>query len=452
MHSRAAFSGGVLFSGVPMAQTVKTEGQILLNGDLLEILRNSKDAGKLTLLHFDGNAPRIGEKLKLHGETYVPLEFGGGFLEALRLPSNVEAFGSAKALVTDLTETIRNFTGLEHHLSRLTAFYFMMTWFCDCLGTAPRLSVIGPPSRAVDQFMRLAAAFCRHGILLASISPSGLLSLPFSFGLTLLLRQRQASAPLMQLLDAATKPGHFVPRNGKFVEIYSPIVLQSDRPLDESTNCTGLDMPLWPARQDPPLLDRETEEALAQQFQSRLLAFRLANFTQTRNSRFDTPDLSSPAGDAARSLGVCFSNEPDLQGEIVSLLRTSDTHARVLRTTTRESLAVEALLFHVHEAQGDLGAGVHVGLLAKTIEVLSTGRGDPIRLSPRAVGQLLRSLNFTTGRLDRNGRGIVLLKDIVARVHEVAWDRQVPSLAQGAPGCAQCQCMREVHAGGGLGC
>jgi len=156
-------------------------------------------------------------------------------------------------------------------------------------------------------------------------------------------------------------------------------------------------------------------------------------------------------GDTARSLGACFSNDPELQGEIVALLRSADTHARVQRATDHESLAVEALLFRAHEAQGDPGAGVHVGALAHTMKVLSTGRGDPTLLSARAVGNLLRSLYFKTEKLDRNGRGVVLFKDIVTRVHQLASDRQVPSLAEGAPGCALCQRMQELHAGGELG-
>jgi hypothetical protein len=433
-----------------LAQTVKTPGHVLPNGDLIEVLRSSRNAHKLNLLHFDGKAARISDKLELHGTTYMPIEFEASFLAALRLPSNVDAFGPANALVVDLTRAIQNFTGLTHHFSRLSAFYFVMTWFRDCITTAPRLTVFGPPSRATDQFMRLAAGFCRHSVPLTIASPSSLLSLPFSFGLTLLLRQRRVSSPLMQVLDAATKTGHFVPRKGKLVEPFSPVVLQLDRPLGDSTDCGGMNVPLWPSRQDPPLLDRETGETLAEQFQCRLLAFRLANFAQTRKSRFVAPDLSSPIGDIARSLGACFSNDQELQAEIVTLLRTSDTHARLQRATNHESLAIEALLFHAHEAQGDPSAGVHVGKLVKTIEVLSTGRGDPIKLSPRALGDLLRSLDFKTGRLDRKGRGVLLLREIVNRIHEVASDRQVPSLAEGASGCAQCQRMQELHAGGEL--
>jgi hypothetical protein len=444
-------SRGVFFWSFSLAQTVKTSGQVLPNGDLIELLRGSKNPCKLNLLHFDGKVAQISEKLELQGTTYVPTEFEASFLEALLLPSHVDAFGPAKALVADLTSAIQNFTGLEQHYSRLSAFYFVMTWVCDCLRTVPRLSVFGPPSLSMDQFMRLAVVFCRHGVLLSSVSPSNLLSLPFSFGLTLVLRQRRVSASMLQLLDAATKIGHFVPRSGKLVEPFSPVVLQSDRPLGDSTDYVGLDVPLWPTRHDPPLLNLETEETLAEQYQCRLLAFRLVNFAETRKSRFVAPDLSSPIGDTARSLGACFSNDPELQREIVTLLRAADAQARLLRATNKESLAIEALLFHAHEAQGDPGAGVHAGKLAKTMEVLSNGRGAPIKLSARAVGELLRALGFQTKKLDRKGRGVVLLNDIVTRIHEVASDRQVPSVAEGAPGCAQCQRMRELHAGGGLG-
>jgi hypothetical protein len=196
---------------------VKTSGQALANGDLIEILGGSNGAPKLNLLYSDGKVVRIGDKLKLNGTTYLPVEFEESFLGALRLPSRVAASGPANALVADLARAIQNFAGLGNHFSRLTAFYFLMTWFCDCLRTAPRLSVFGPPSRAADQFMRLAAAFCRHSVLLTSASPSGLLSLPFSFGLTILLRLRRVSPPTLQLLDAATKAGQFVPRKGTFI-------------------------------------------------------------------------------------------------------------------------------------------------------------------------------------------------------------------------------------------
>jgi hypothetical protein len=311
--------------------------------------------------------------------------------------------------------------------------------------------VLREKKNEVDQFMRLAVAFCRHGVLLSSVSPSSLLSLPFSFGLTLVLRQRRVSASMLQLLDAATKIGHFVPRSGKLLEPFSPVVLQSDRPLGDSTDCVGMDVPLWPTRYDPPLLDLEKEEKLAEKYQGRLLAFRLVNFAETRKSRFVVPGLSLPVGNTARALGACFSNDAELQREIVTLLRASDAQARLLRATNKESLAIEALLFHAHEAQGDPGAGVHAGKLAKTMEVLSTGRGAPIKLSVRAVGDLLRELGFQTEKLDRKGRGVVLLTDIVTRLHQVASDRQVPSVAEGAPGCAQCQRMQELHPGEGLG-
>lgn len=425
-----------------MGGNLKTAGEVFPDGSMIEILRLSSASPELVLLYSDGKKVLTGKKLKVQGHSYTPVEFEADFLKAVTLPAGVNAYGSAKGLVDDLAKAVQNFTGLEHHFSRLSAFFFVATWFCDCLNIAPRLSVFGPTSRAVDQFMRLAAAFSRHGVLLTGLAPSGLLSLPFELGLTLLLRQSRVSPRMRELLNASKRARHFVMQNGKFVEPFSPVVLQFDKPIDE---LEGIGLPVWPRRQNPQLLERETEGKLAEQFQPRLLAFRLANFTPTRKSSFEAPELNSPIGDAARSLGACFSNDPELQAEIVSLLRTYDTHARVVQATNPEALVLEALLFHVHDAKGDRSASVYVGDIAHTIKLICNDRGNPIRLSPRAVGEILGSMGFKTEKLDRYGRGIALLSSIVTRVHELASERQVPSLSQGAPGCAACQHAREVQ-------
>ena len=46
---------------------------------------------------------------------------------------------------------------------------------------------------------------------------------------------------MIQMLDAATKRGQFVPQNGKLVEPFSPIVLLSDKPLGDLVNRAGIE-------------------------------------------------------------------------------------------------------------------------------------------------------------------------------------------------------------------
>jgi hypothetical protein len=203
-----------------------------------------------------------------------------------------------------------------------------------------------------------------------------------------------------------------------------------------------IQIPLLPVREDLSLLDAETETRLEKKFQAQLLSYRLANCTKVRTSTFDPKQLVFPTREIARSLGSCFPHSPDLQEEIVTLLRGTNAHLRVAQSLTVESVLIEALLFLCHEAQGDLVAGVHAGQLAQHIRVISRDRGDEIDLKPRAVGELLRGLGFTTERLDRYGRGILLCQEVIERVHELAAAFHVPAMGR-AQRCALCAKARQ---------
>jgi hypothetical protein len=213
-------------------------------------------------------------------------------------------------------------------------------------------------------------------------------------------------------------------------------------PIDNLGLIAGIELPMRVMRQEVPFLDSTTAEAIAKEFQSQLLAYRLANLQATRNSNFDPTELTSLVRETARSIGVCFSSDPELQAEIVSLLHNADAHARVLSSTCQEAAAVEAMLFLCHEKNGKSNGAIHVGEIAAVLRVLSQGRAEIDIPSPRALGDTLRALGFMTERLDRNGRGIMLCRDIRRRVHETAMNFRVPSLAEGLRGCEDCKLVR----------
>jgi hypothetical protein len=156
-------------------------------------------------------------------------------------------------------------------------------------------------------------------------------------------------------------------------------------------------------------------------------------------------ELTSPVRETARSIGVCFSSDPKLQAEVVSLLRNADAHARVLSSTCEEAAAAEAMLFLCHDKNGKGNGAIHVGEIAAAVRVLNKGRDETEIPSPRALGDTLRALGFMTERLDRNGRGIMLCRDIRRRVHETAMNFGVPSLAEGMRGCEDCKFVRGVR-------
>ena len=424
---------------------LNTHGALFSCGKAIEIVRPEGQSG-LQLLHWDSTVGRICERVEMQGDIYTPDCVDPNFMRALRLPTNPESYGAATALIGNLATTIAKYSGLAETSSRLAAFFIVMTWLVDCGAFAPRFLLVGPTSREAGQLLKLLGAFCRHGLMLTNISPSGFWSLPFQFGVTVILRQPQLSTQMRQALDAATNADHFVSWKGRLVKPFSPVVVHTDSFGGDSAARAGIELAVWPTAKGVPILDHGTEEALAAHFQNRLLNFRLTNFSAVTSSIFDPAELSSPIREIARSLGSCFPNDPDLQNEVVDLLRDADLHTRVQLATDERSLLLECLLVRCHESQGQKNAGVHVGALAEDMLALSAGRSNPIDLKPRAVGELLRDIGLETQRLDRSGRGILLCSQIAGRVHELAMQLRVPTMTQGAQRCALCEEVRQKHA------
>jgi hypothetical protein len=71
-----------------------------------------------------------------------------------------------------------------------------------------------------------------------------------------------------------------------------------------------------------------------------------------------------------------------------------------------------------HRTNGALTAGT----LACKVDGILTANCETYSLSPRAVGDLLRSLGFVTQKLGSQGRGLSLTQAVVRQIHEVARD------------------------------
>src|SRR5271169_4640276 len=70
-----------------------------------------------------------------------------------------------------------------------------------------------------------------------------------------------------------------------------------------------------------PILDQRVQQQIAEEFQPKLLMYRLVNYRRASVSELDVSDFTSPVRDLARCLGASVPDEPELQGEIAPLLR-----------------------------------------------------------------------------------------------------------------------------------
>jgi hypothetical protein len=155
-------------------------------------------------------------------------------------------------------------------------------------------------------------------------------------------------------------------------------------------------------------------------------------------SDFDVPEFSGSIRGLARTLGACIVDAPDLLTSLVMQLQDHDQAVRLDRVSQIHSILMEALLVCCHERRSD----VHVIELAELANDIFSRHGEPLQLSAREVGGKLKTLGFSTVRLDSAGRGLYMLGENCKRIHELGTLYGVPSLKERLPGCPQCQEVR----------
>ena len=92
--------------------------------------------------------------------------------------------------------------------------------------------------------------------------------------------------------------------------------------------------------------------SIAEQFQSRLLAFRLAHYSTVRDFQFESEalDMMTPrARQLARVLAAPLVDVPETQADLIAVLQEQDSDMQVERSLEPEWVIVEALFAICHE-------------------------------------------------------------------------------------------------------
>lgn len=194
----------------------------------------------------------------------------------------------------------------------------------------------------------------------------------------------------------------------------------------------SLEISLLPARQRLPVLDEAVLEKIAEDFQARMLGYRLANFSKVLNSTFDAPALTPSLRELARNLSACTSDDPELRAQVPEFLCAQDKEMRSAAWLDLNNIIIEALLAFIHEAKEH---SVYVGEIAGAVETILGDRGEERKLEPRAIGARLEALGLITEPRDRKGIRLVLSADVSRRVHELAHHFSVPSVRDGMKRC-----------------
>jgi hypothetical protein len=393
-------------------------GEIFADGAMIELVSGSSGLDKPDLLLWNGSKAIVGPRLEHGGCTYEAPELDRILWRAMRLPAGCCAYGSARALFNSIRDSSQRHLGLPESESGLIASFAISTWLTDCLPSAPGLIISGPDEELGIDVLRFLSCVCRHPLMLAELTPGSFRSLPMLLSLTLLLNQQELRPNMQRLFRASSYRGLHLPGNrGSVVDLYGPKAIFCGNGAAVDTLSVGfIHISMAPSRSQSSALDAQVEKEIANDFQPRLLMYRLKNSGKVGESRVDVSKVTSVTHQLARTLAACFPEDSELASDTVQLLRPQDEDAQLQRTNSVECAIVTILLGLIHEQKQ---TEMQVGDLADLANALLQSRGEVLAYGAEEVGWKLRGLNLVRHRTS-SGSQLQFDRQTSHQVHQLA--------------------------------
>lgn len=423
--------------------TIETFGEIL-PGCQIELVADDTLRGRLNLLLWDGSEAHVQRIVRLtpgpeslfQAKEFVPSDIDATIVKAVRIPSYATTFDSDQYLFDAVRDLIQKYTGLtEEYLFPVAASVFA-SWFVDCIPAPPWLSLIGPRSVQGTQLFQLLSCLYRRSIRLSDLTLAGLCSLPIEAHPALFLDSCQLSPQVQRLIFAPSSADSYFPWRGRVLSVACAKVIYSTEPMSPlATVGRAIEIPVAPFSNSLPILQIAEQQKIADEFQPKLLMYRLKNYHRVANSELDFPQLASTVRQSAQSLVRCLPEKTDGPSKLLPFFADQEEQLEDPATMELHSFIIEAMLSLCHKQNLH---SVHVGTVTNRVNELLEKRGEMFELQPRAVGHLLRALNLHSKRIDAEGRGIVLGKTVRERIHRMAANLKMDSGVEDLWNCPQC--------------
>jgi len=398
---------------------------------LVETIRDPEDPGRLVFLDWRDGEYAIVRQFEYRGRIYLPSSEGAGLVSHLTLPKGIRPCGELKELLSDLRTLIKEFVEISDRDFLLVQSFILADWFPDLFESVPYLWLIGPPGSAKTTLLRLLSCLCRRALLVGDIRAAALYQLVDSLDSTLLIDELEVGgsrhdSEILRLLRTGSTCGIPAVRNGRLYSTTGFKVIAS-RHLPDDTALTGraVIVSILPSLKELRPLTGVEMRRIAEEFQPRLLMFRLTRYPVVRDFRMQScnlDDMTPRARQLARVLTAPLQGDEQAQADLIAVLRECDRETQVERFLELEWLVEEVLFAIDHERLPDGGRrfAILVGGVAGDVNNMLERRGEDLRFSPRRVGAVLKSLGIKTRRIGNLGRGLMFTPGFHRKVHEVA--------------------------------
>jgi hypothetical protein len=413
---------------------------------MIEVIAAAESDNGPSLLLWNGAEAYIASKITMTASkpdasdrTFYPPVIDSTTRNAIRFPARAESYDSTRKLFNGITDVLRKYMDLPENLMYLLAHCVFASWFVDVTAAPVGLSIVGPSSGQSSRLLRLLASLFRHSLLLGPTGLGAIFSLPLKLQPALFMDGGQCNGQLPKLLRQLSAPDSFVFWKGQLLQFRGAKVVCTEESLpSDLLNAGFIEVRIPPSRRILPILDQQARQQIAEEFQPKLLMYRLVNYHQVRASKFDVPEFPLAVRDLARSLAAAVPNEPELQSNIASLLQAQSDQDLIKPTSDLDSVVIETMLILCHQKDRK---SFHVAEVSEKVNEILEARGESLDMNPWAVGRKLRKLDITTQRLDANGRGALLLNDLRHHVHSLAAKRGLLVIDPGR--CSDCKELQD---------
>ena len=415
---------------------ITSASEIFGDGAMIELVSSASSLNKPDLLLWTGSEAIVGPRVEYGNRIYEPPELSPSLYRATRFPSRCHDYDSARFLFTAITDLFKKHLHLPERESSLLSCFSISTWLADRLTTAPTLTISGFDQELGIDVLRLLSCLCRHPLMLTGVTPASFRSLPTQLSFTLLLNQQQLKPTMQRLFRESSYRGLHLPGNrGSVVDLYGPkaIFCGNDNALDILGGGV-IHISLTPSQLQSSALDEQVQNIIANDFQPRLLMYRLKNSGKVRESA-DVSKFTSATRAIARTLAACFPEDSDLARDTVELLRPQDEEVRGQRSCDVNCAIVEILRGIIHDRKQKT---LRVDALAKLVNALLRSRGETLTFRAEEIGWKLRDLNISR-HTSSAGREVVLGRGTSQSVHQLARLYDLPFAQRAEDGCAECE-------------
>jgi hypothetical protein len=412
----------------PSSSVVQTFGEVLPRL-MVESILDPDHPDRLCLETWDGRkaktAPRVDE-----GVTYVAGSIARGLMQAVHFPPASKSFGSAEKLIFSMRGLLWKYAHVLPDAASLLVAFALASWFTDCTPVIPVLCLLGPEN-AVRLVLRLLGRMCRRPVLLADLDLAALSTLPNQLCATLLINQRQLGRRVARALFASNYRHFHVARGSGWLNLHAAKAFSCEGwPKSEC----GVRVALSPAQDPLPLLTDAEELVITQDFQARLLRYRMVYHARVRGAKVDISAFVPAMRDEALAWLAPICDCPELSQSVLKGLLRQSQEAAGARFFDPKCVAIEAALFFCHK--GDT-KHFFVGELAGTVNTLLQGRHEDSELSEKKAGLVLGELGIYGERVTK-GYKIVLTDAVREQIHQLAHDYQVLPVQDGVSRCRHC--------------